>query len=126
MSIDTSRRALLGAAATLPALGALPYRSARAQAANTIRIGVLNDQSGLYRDISGPGSTQAVRLAIQDSGITQRGINVEVVQADHQNRPDVGSTVVRQWIDRDGIDVIVDVPTSSVALAVNTIVRERN
>jgi branched-chain amino acid transport system substrate-binding protein len=126
MSTDTSRRTLLGAAATAPVWGALPYRSAKAQAANTIRLGVLNDQSGLYRDITGPGSTQAVRLAIQDSGITQRGINVEVVQADHQNRPDVGSTVVRQWIDRDGIDVIVDVPTSSVALAVNTIVRERN
>jgi branched-chain amino acid transport system substrate-binding protein len=123
---DTTRRSLLGAAATAPIWGALPYRSARAQAANTIRIGVLNDQSGLYRDISGPGSTQAVRLAIQESGVTQRGINVEVVQADHQNRPDVGSTVVRQWIDRDGIDVVVDVPTSSVALAVNTIVRERN
>jgi len=121
-----NRRTLLGAAATAPVWGALPYRSARAQAANTIRIGVLNDQSGLYRDISGPGSTQAVRLAIQESGITQRGINVEVVQADHQNRPDVGSTVVRQWIDRDGIDVVVDVPTSSVALAVNTLVRERN
>jgi branched-chain amino acid transport system substrate-binding protein len=126
MSHDTTRRSVLAAAATAPVWGALPYRSARAQAANTIRIGVMNDQSGLYRDISGPGSTQAVRLAVQESGITQRGINVEVVQADHQNRPDVGSTVVRQWIDRDGVDVIVDVPTSSVALAVNTIVRERN
>jgi len=120
------RRTLLTGAAGAVALGGLPWRSARAQAANTIRIGVLNDQSGLYRDISGPGSTQAVRLAIQESGITQRGINVEVVQADHQNRPDVGSTVVRQWIDRDGIDVVVDVPTSSVALAVSTLVRERN
>jgi branched-chain amino acid transport system substrate-binding protein len=124
MALD--RRTLLTGAAALPALGGLPFRSARAQAQNTIRIGVLNDQSGLYRDLSGPGSTQAVRLAIQESGITQRGINVEVVQADHQNRPDVGSTVVRQWIDRDGVDVIVDVPTSSVALAVNTLVRERN
>ncbi|MBY0337489.1 MAG: ABC transporter substrate-binding protein [Acetobacteraceae bacterium] len=123
---ETTRRTLLGAAATAPVWGALPYRSARAQAANTIRIGVLNDQSGLYRDISGPGSTHAVRLAVQESGITQRGINVEVVQADHQNRPDVGSTVARQWLDRDGVDVIVDVPTSSVALAVNTVVRERN
>ncbi len=121
-----NRRTLLGAAAALPALGGLPFRSARAQAANTIRIGVLNDQSGTYRDLSGPGSTQAVQLAVQESGITQRGVTVEVVQADHQNRPDVGSTVVRQWIDRDGIDVVVDVPTSSVALAVNTLVREKN
>jgi branched-chain amino acid transport system substrate-binding protein len=124
MSFD--RRSLLKAAAAAPALGGLPWRSARAQAANTIKIGVMNDQSGLYRDLSGPGSTQAVRLAIQESGIAQRGINVEVVQADHQNRPDVGSTIVRQWIDRDGVDVIVDVPTSSVALAANTIVREKN
>jgi branched-chain amino acid transport system substrate-binding protein len=121
-----NRRSLLAGAAALPALGGLPFRSARAQAANTIRIGVLNDQSGLYRDLSGPGSTQAVQLAIQESGIAQRGATVEVVQADHQNRPDVGSTVVRQWIDRDGIDVVVDVPTSSVALAVNTLVREKN
>ncbi|PWS34868.1 ABC transporter permease [Falsiroseomonas bella] len=124
--MTVNRRTLLGAVATAPVWGALPFRSARAQAANTIRIGVLNDQSGLYRDISGPGSTQAVRLAVQESGITQRGVNVEVVEADHQNRPDVGSTVVRQWIDRDGIDVVVDVPTSSVALAVNTLVREKN
>jgi branched-chain amino acid transport system substrate-binding protein len=122
------RRTLITGAAGAVALGGLPFQSrqARAQAANTIRIGVLNDQSGLYRDLSGPGSTQAVQMAIRESGITQRGINVEVVQADHQNRPDVGSTVVRQWIDRDGIDVVMDVPTSSVALAVNTLVRERN
>jgi branched-chain amino acid transport system substrate-binding protein len=123
---DATRRSLIGTAASAPLWGALPFRSAKAQAANTIRIGVLNDQSGTYRDLSGPGSTQAVRLAIQESGITQRGINVEVVQADHQNRPDVGSTVVRQWLDRDGVDLIMDVPTSSVALAVNTIVREKN
>ena len=123
MTID--RRTLLTGAAALPALGGLPYIGARAQQ-NTIRIGVLNDQSGLYRDISGPGSTQAARLAVQESGITGRGINVEVVQADHQNRPDVGSTVARQWFDRDGVDMIVDVPTSSVALAVAGIARERN
>ena len=123
MTID--RRTLLTGAAALPALGGLPYIGARAQQ-NTIRIGVLNDQSGLYRDISGPGSTQAARLAVQESGITGRGINVEVVQADHQNRPDVGSTVARQWFDRDGVDMIIDVPTSSVALAVSGIARERN
>ena len=127
MSLDR-RTVLTGAlgAAGAASLGGLPWHSARAQAANTIRLGVLNDQSGLYRDISGPGSTQAVRQAVQDSGVTARGINVEVVQADHQNRPDVGSTVVRQWFDRDGVDVVFDVPTSSVALAVNTLTREKN
>lgn len=124
MTLD--RRTLLTGTAGAAALGGLPWRSARAQAANTIRIGVLNDQSGLYRDISGPGSTQAVRMAVQESGITQTGVNVEVVQADHQNRPDVGSTVARQWYDQNGVDVIVDVPTSSVALAISTLTRERN
>jgi branched-chain amino acid transport system substrate-binding protein len=120
------RRSLVRAAAALPALAALPTRRARAQAANTIRIGVLNDQSGVYRDLSGPGSTHAVRAAIQDSGIADAGVTVEVTQADHQNRPDVGANIARQWIDRDGFDVIVDVPTSSIALAINTIARERN
>ncbi|HEV7458526.1 MAG TPA: ABC transporter substrate-binding protein [Roseococcus sp.] len=121
-----NRRALLGGAAATAAFGALPAHVARAQAANTVRIGILNDQSGLYRDVNGPGSVACVRQAIQDSGVTARGVNVEVVVGDHQNRPDVGSTITRQWIDRDNVDVILDVPTSSVALAVNTIVRERN
>ncbi|WP_421992261.1 ABC transporter substrate-binding protein [Roseococcus sp.] len=118
------RRTLLSAAAAAPLAGGLPGR-ARAQA-NTIKIGVLTDMSGLYRDLAGPGSLRAVQMAVQESGITQRGINVEVVSADHQNRPDVGSTVARQWIDRDGVDVLIDVPTSSVALAVNNITREKN
>ncbi|EHL98184.1 Tat pathway signal sequence domain protein [Acetobacteraceae bacterium AT-5844] len=120
------RRSLLktaAAASVVPAVG-LPAR-ARAQS-TTIKIGVLNDQSGVYRDISGPTSTACVRQAIVDSGITAKGVNVEVLQADHQNKPDVGSTIARQWIDRDGVDVIVDVPNSSVALAVNGIVREKN
>lgn len=122
-----NRRTLLAGAAAGAALPLFtPLRHARAQAANTIRIGVLNDQSGLYRDLSGPGSTQAVRLAVKESGITTKGVNVEVVEADHQNKPDVGSTIVRQWLDRDGVDVVVDVPTSSVALAVNTLCKERN
>ncbi len=125
--MSITRRTLLTGTAAAGALPLVtPLRHARAQAANTIRIGVLNDQSGLYRDLSGPGSTQAVRLAVQESGITTRGVNVEVAEADHQNKPDVGSTIVRQWLDRDGFDVIVDVPTSSVALAVNTLCRERN
>ncbi|WP_353212481.1 ABC transporter substrate-binding protein, partial [Rhodovarius sp.] len=118
-----NRRHLLGAAAATPWLAALP---ARAQGANTIRIGVLSDQSGPNRHISGLGSAHAVRLAIQESGLAASGINVEVVQADHQNRSHAGSAVVRQWIDRDGIDVVVDVPGYSVALAVQNLVREKN
>ncbi|MCW8084452.1 ABC transporter substrate-binding protein [Sabulicella glaciei] len=123
---EINRRGLLAGAAATAAFGALPVWQARAQAQNTIRIGVLNDQSGLYRDVNGPGSVSCVRQAIADSGVTQRGINVEVLVGDHQNRPDVGSNIARQWMDRDGVDVILDVPTSSVALAINTVVRERN
>jgi branched-chain amino acid transport system substrate-binding protein len=121
---DLNRRGLLATGAAAATWGALPLSRARAQAANTIKIGVLNDQSALYRDITGPGSTVCVRQAIQELGVL--GFNVEVVQADHQNRPDVGSNIVRQWIDRDGVDVVMDVPTSSIALAVSQLVREKN
>ena len=123
MTID--RRTVLKAAAAAPAVGALPWiGTARAQAGNTIKIGVLNDQSGLYRDITGPTSVACVRQAVQDFG--SRGFNVEVVSADHQNKPDVGSNVARQWFDRDGVDMIVDVPNSAVALAVSGVTREKN
>jgi branched-chain amino acid transport system substrate-binding protein len=91
-----------------------------------IKIGVMNDMSGTYADLAGPGSVLAARLAIEDLGDVLKGIKVEVVGADHQNKPDVGSNIVRQWIDVDKVDVIVDVPTSSVALAVNEIVKEKN
>jgi len=117
MNID--RRAVLGAAAA----GALPFRSARSQAANTIHIGVLNDQSGAYRDISGPYGVMCAQQAVAEFG--NRGFNVEVINADHQNRPDVGANIARQWYDQ-GVDVIIDVPTSSVGLAVNNVAREKN
>jgi len=92
---------------------------------NMVKIGVLSDMSSLYADITGPGSVLAARMAVEDFG-GKLGVPVAIVSADHQNKPDVGSNIVRQWIDRDGVDVIVDVPTSSVALAVNEIVREKN
>ncbi|WP_426957589.1 ABC transporter substrate-binding protein [Muricoccus radiodurans] len=123
MSLD--RRTILGGAVALPVLGALPFRSARAQA-GTIKIGVLNDQSSLYRDISGPTSVACARQAIQDSGVAGRGVNVEVVFADHQNNAGTGSTIARQWIDRDGVDMIIDVPNSAVALAVAGVCKEKN
>ena len=91
-----------------------------------IKIGVLNDQSGLYSDLSGQGSVWAARKAVEDFGAAAKGLKVEVVFADHQNKPDVGSGVVRQWFDVDKVDVVVDVPTSSVALAVNQIAKEKN
>lgn len=101
------------------------FAAPAAMADISVKIGVLNDRSGLYADLTGEGSVIATRMAIEDFGAAERGISVEVVSADHQNRPDVASTVTRQWIDQDGVDVIVDVPTSSAALAVNDIVRER-
>jgi len=101
------------------------FAAPAAMADISVRIGVLNDRSGIYADLTGEGSVIATRMAIEDFGAAARGISVEVLSADHQNRPDVASTVTRQWIDQDGVDVIVDVPTSSAALAVNDIVRER-
>jgi branched-chain amino acid transport system substrate-binding protein len=86
----------------------------------------LNDQSSLYADITGQGSVLAARMAVEDVGGKVAGTPVEVVFADHQNKPDIGTSLARQWLERDGVDVIVDVPTSSVALAINEVVREKN
>jgi branched-chain amino acid transport system substrate-binding protein len=92
---------------------------------NMIKIGVLSDMSSLYTDLAGAGSVAAARMAVEDSGIEKRGYKVEIVSADHQNKPDVGSGIARQWYDVDKVDVIVDVPNSGVALAVNQITRDK-
>ena len=92
----------------------------------TIKIGVMNDMSGTYADLSGQGSVIAARMAVEDFGAAAKGMKVEIVSADHQNKPDIGSNIVRTWIDTEEVDVIVDVPNSSVALAVNEIVRDKN
>jgi branched-chain amino acid transport system substrate-binding protein len=106
---------------------ALGCGSAQAQYTDgTIKIGVMNDMSGTYADLSGPGSVLAARMAVEDFGAAAKGMKVEILGADHQNKPDIGSNVVRQWIDVEKVDVIVDVPTSSVALAVSDIVRDKN
>jgi branched-chain amino acid transport system substrate-binding protein len=81
--------------------------------------------SGLYADLTGPGSVVAARLAVEDFGAAKKGMKVEIVSADHQNKPDVGSGIVRQWYDVDKVDAVFDVPTSSVALAVNQITRDK-
>jgi branched-chain amino acid transport system substrate-binding protein len=96
-----------------------------AYAQTTVKIGVMNDRSGIYTDITGEGSVVAAQMAADDFG-TDKGITVEVISADHQNKPDVGSNIARQWYDTEGVDVIADVPTSSVALAVNDITKEKN
>ena len=92
----------------------------------TAKIGVLNDQSGLYADVTGVGSTLAAQMAVEDSGLVAKGWKIEVLVGDHQNKPDIGVNIARQWFDRDKLDVIVDVPTSSVGLAVSNVVKEKN
>src|SRR5438445_7069906 len=114
-----SRLAIIAAALMISA-------AAQAQiSGDTVKIGILNDMSGLYADISGQGSVEAARMAIADFGGTVNGKKIELVSADHQNKPDVGGAIARQWYDNDGVDAIVDVPTSSVALAVQDVARER-
>jgi branched-chain amino acid transport system substrate-binding protein len=90
-----------------------------------IKIGVMNDMSGLYADIAGPGSVVAAKMAVEDFGAAAKGMKVEIVSADHQNKPDVGSTIARTWYDVDKVDAIADVPTSSVGLAVSQITRDK-
>src|SRR5690349_17806268 len=92
---------------------------------NVIKIGVLSDMSSLYTDLAGAGSIVAAKMAVEDSGIEKRGYKVEIISADHQNKPDVGSQIARQWYDTDKVDVIVDVPNSGVALAVNQITKDK-
>jgi branched-chain amino acid transport system substrate-binding protein len=119
--MNLTRRALLGTGATAGVVTSLP-RLTRAQAANTYRIGVLTDMSGTYRDNTGPTSAVCVRQAVAE--MANRGFNVEVIDADHQNKPDVGVSLARQWYDQ-GIDMLLDVPTSSVGLAVQQVAREK-
>jgi branched-chain amino acid transport system substrate-binding protein len=92
----------------------------------TVKIGVLNDMSGLYADIGGPNSVVAVKMAVEDSGLTRKGWKIDVVSGDHQNKPDVGVNIARQWIDNDKVDAIADTPNSGVALAVSNLVKEKN
>ena len=92
----------------------------------TVKLGVLTDMSSLYADNTGPGSVLAAKMAVQDFNPAAHNMKVEIVSADHQNKPDVGSSIARQWFDVDHVDAIVDVPTSSVALAVADVTREKN
>ena len=91
-----------------------------------VKIGSLSDQSGLYSDLGGPGSTLAAQMAVEDSGMTAKGWKIDIISGDHLNKPDVGVNIARQWFDVDKVDVIVDVPSSGVALAVSNITKEKN
>ena len=111
---------LLGTALSLASAG---FAAAQDK---VIKIGVLGDQSGLYADLGGPGSTLAAQMAAEDSGLTAKGWKIDIISGDHQNKPDIGTAIARQWFDVDKVDVIVDVPNSGVALAVNNVVKEKN
>jgi len=101
--------------------------SAQAQITdNVVKIGVLTDLSGPYVGTTGPGSVLAAKMAVEDFTATHKGLKIEVLTADHKNKPEVGAEIVRQWYDVDKVDVVVDVPVSSVALAVSQITREKN
>ena len=110
------------AAAVAGLLACLVGGGARAQISDeVVRVGVLNDISGVFQDTNGPGSVMAARMAAEDFAGGGRGIRVEIVQGDHQNRADVGSALVRRWLDVDKVDAVVDVPNSAVGLAINTL-----
>ena len=111
---------LLGTALTLASV------SLAAAQDKSVKIGALSDQSGLYADLGGPGSTLAAQMAAEDSGLQAKGWKIDIVSGDHQNKPDIGTTIARQWLDVDKVDVIVDVPNSGVALAVNNVIKEKN
>ena len=114
----------------LPVIGAvlgvaLACASAQAQQV-TVKIGILNDMSSVYADAGGPGSVLAAKMAIADFTATHKDIKVELLSADHQNKPDVGAAIARKWIDEDHVDVIMDLPNSAVALAVLSLATEKN
>ncbi len=120
-----SKRSLF-IAAPLALAAAFAAPGAQAQiSGGVVKIGVLSDMSSLYSDIGGGGSAVAARMAVEDYSKAHKGLKIEIVTADHLNKPDVGSGIARQWYDVDGVDVIVDVPTSSVALAINQVTREK-
>src|SRR5260221_9585765 len=111
---------------SLAAAGCLVFGAAQAQISDDIvKIGVLSDMSSLYSDIAGQGSVIAAKMAVADFGGKVAGKPIEIISADHLNKPDVGSAIARQWIDQDHVDAIVDVPTSSVALAVQDVTKEK-
>ncbi|MET0719676.1 MAG: ABC transporter substrate-binding protein, partial [Tardiphaga sp.] len=99
--------------------------AARAQISdNVVRVGVLNDISGIFQDTNGMGSVEAARMAAEDFSGGAKNIKVEIVYADHQNKADVGQAIARKWLDVEGVDAIVDVPNSAVGLSINSLLRD--
>src|SRR5271156_825162 len=91
-----------------------------------VKVGSLGDQSGLYQDIGGPGSVVAAQMAIEDSGLIAKGWKIDLISADHQNKPDVAVNIGKQWIDVEKVDVFVDLAASNVGLAIANLAREKN
>lgn len=118
-----SRRGLIGSAAAVPLLGAA--RTGHAQGKPSLRIGVLTDLSGPYQDLAGPTAVKAAHQALEDFGVSGKDFTVEVLQADHQNKPDIGAGIARQWFD-SGLDGIFEVANSAVALAVAGVAKDKN
>jgi branched-chain amino acid transport system substrate-binding protein len=112
--------------AALLACAAFGFATSAFAQDKTVTIGVLNDMSSLYADIGGPGSVLAVKMAVEDSGLAAKGWKIDVISGDHQNKPDVGVNIARQWNDTEKVDAIADTPNSGVALAVSNIVKEKN
>src|SRR2546423_7966427 len=112
--------------AVLTALASLGLAAPALAQDKTVKIGVLNDMSSLYADIGGPNSLAAVKMAVEDSSLKSKGWTIDVLSGDHQNKPDIGVNIARQWIDAEKVDAIADTPNSGVALAVNNLVKEKN
>ncbi|KJC52063.1 ABC transporter substrate-binding protein [Bradyrhizobium sp. LTSP857] len=112
--------------AALLACAAFGFATSAYAQDKTATIGVLNDMSSLYADIGGPNAVMAVKMAVEDSGLLAKGWKIEVLSGDHQNKPDVGVNIARQWIDTQKVDAIADTPNSGVALAVSNLVKEKN
>src|ERR1700686_469622 len=110
---------LLGSALSLASAG---FAAAQDK---TVKIGALSDQSGLYADLAGPGSTLAAQMAAEDSGLTAKGWKIDIISGDHQNKPDIGTAIARQWFDVDKVDVILDGPNPGVALRANNFTKEK-
>ncbi|MBE7248524.1 MAG: ABC transporter substrate-binding protein, partial [Actinomycetospora chiangmaiensis] len=123
--IRTFGGAILAAAFAGTAFGAAAQGGGDAFSGNTVRIGVLNDQSGLYAEYGGQGSVEAARMAVEDMGGKIGSVPIEILTADHQNKPDIASAIARQWYDRDGVDAIMELTTSSVALSVQGLSKEK-
>jgi len=112
----------------LSVLGALlAAGSASAQVTDgVIKIGVLTDMSSLYSDIGGPGSVRAAKMAVEDFGAAAKGLKIEIISADHQNKADIGTSIANTWYDVEKVDLIIDTPNSGVALAVSEVTRQKN